>query len=102
MDTEFRNQSDRTLFVWDMEKASENESKHEIEFTEAATVFDDPMLIITEASRNGEHRDKAIGFSCTGKLLSVIHTEPVDAEFIRIISAWRATTTESTLYIERP
>ena len=95
MDIEF--EARRTLFVWNMEKASENLAKHGIEFTEAATVFDDPLLVITEATRNGERRDKAIGFSNSGKLLAVVHTEP-SGEYIRIISAWQATAAETALY----
>jgi uncharacterized DUF497 family protein len=95
MDIEF--ESGRTLFVWDMEKAPENLAKHNVEFTEAATVFEDVLLLITDASRNGHSRDKAIGFSSSGRLLAVVHTE-ADREFIRIISAWLATTTETSLY----
>ena len=95
MDIEF--EASRTLFVWDMEKGPENLARHGIEFTEAATVFEDPLLVITGATRNGESRDKAIGFSSTGKLLAVVHTE-TDGEFIRIISAWPATAAETALY----
>jgi uncharacterized DUF497 family protein len=95
MDIEF--EASRTLFVWNMEKAPENQAKHGIEFTEAATVFDDPLLVITDAARNGEHRDKAIGFSSSGKLLAVVHLEP-NGEYIRIISAWLATAAETALY----
>ncbi len=95
MDIEF--EESRTLFVWDMEKAEENLAKHAVEFAEAASVFRDPHLIIVDAARNGESRDKAIGIGATGKLLSVVHQE-VDGEFIRIISAWPATATEITFY----
>ena len=99
MDIEFESSS--TLFVWDIEKAPENLTKHGVEFTEAASVFDDVMLVITDAARNGEHRHKAIGFSSSGNLLAVVHAEP-DSEFIRIISAWPATAGEADLYIQRP
>ena len=95
MDIEF--EANHTLFVWDMEKGPENQARHDIEFTEAATVFEDPLLVITDAARNGEIRDKAIGFSNTGKLLAVVHME-VDGEFIRIISAWPATAAETEIY----
>ena len=95
MDIEF--ELDHTQFVWDMEKGTHNLDKHGVEFTEAATVFQDPLLVVTEAGRNGECRDKAIGFSSAGRLLVVVHTE-TDGEFIRIISAWPATATDEQLY----
>jgi uncharacterized DUF497 family protein len=95
MDIEF--EESRTLFVWDIDKAQENQTKHDVEFTEAASVFRDPHLVITDAARNGESRDKAIGIGLAGKLLSVVHVE-VDGEFIRIISAWPATAAEIALY----
>lgn len=95
MDIEF--ETGRTLFVWDMEKAPQNIEKHDVDFTEAATVFDDLLLLIVDAARNGESREKAIGLSAGGRLLSVVHTE-VDGEFIRIISAWPATATETAQY----
>ncbi|MEJ1960085.1 MAG: BrnT family toxin [Gammaproteobacteria bacterium] len=95
MDIEF--EDCRTLFVWDMEKAQENQTKHDVEFTDAVNVFRDPHLVIVDAARNGESRDKAIGMSSAGKLLSIVHVE-VDDEFIRIISAWPATVAEIALY----
>jgi uncharacterized DUF497 family protein len=95
MDIEF--ESSRTLLVWDVEKAAENFAKHGVEFTEAVAVFTDPEFVLTDVARNGESRHKAIGFSSTGKLLAVVHTE-ADGEFIRIISAWQATAAESHLY----
>jgi uncharacterized DUF497 family protein len=57
------------------------------------TVFDDPLFVLQDASRNEEQRDAAIGFSSVGQLLTVVHIE-FDDEFIRIISAWRASPTE--------
>jgi uncharacterized DUF497 family protein len=53
--------------------------------------------MIKDASRNGEQRDAAIGFSSTGRLLTVVHVE-CSGEFIRIISAWRASAAEEALY----
>jgi uncharacterized protein len=71
--------------------------KHGVVFEEAATVFDDPLLVLQDASRNDEVRDEVIGFSSTGRLLTVVHIE-VDGDHIRIISARRASTTEEALY----
>jgi uncharacterized DUF497 family protein len=41
--------------------------------------------------------DAAIGFSSTGRLLTVVHIE-FDGESIRIISAWRASPVEEEFY----
>jgi len=62
-----------TTFEWDEAKASENQRKHGVSFEEAVTVFDDPLFVLQDASRNAEHRDAAIGFSSTGRLLTVVH-----------------------------
>jgi uncharacterized DUF497 family protein len=84
-------------FVWNEAKAAENEHKHGVKFEEAATVFDDPLLVLADASRNAEERDKVIGFSIAGRLLTVVHIE-FEGEFIRIISAWRASPVEEAIY----
>ncbi|MGH9426661.1 MAG: BrnT family toxin, partial [Terriglobia bacterium] len=39
-------------FVWDAEKAARNYRKHGIRFDDAATVFLDPLFVLTDASRN--------------------------------------------------
>src|SRR5436305_1572800 len=67
-------------------------------FEEAVTVFDDPLFVLQDASRNEEHRDAAIGFSSTGRLLTVVHIE-FDGKSIRIISAWRASPVEEEFMI---
>ena len=38
-----------------------------------------------------------IGFSSAGRLLTVVHIE-FEGEFIRIISAWRASAAEEAFY----
>jgi uncharacterized DUF497 family protein len=45
-------ESGRTLFVWDMEKAAENLTKHGIEFTEATSVFTDPLCMASHGRRS--------------------------------------------------
>ncbi len=85
------------LFIWDEAKAKKNWRKHGVHFEEAATVFLDPMLVIINASRNGEVRDAAIGFDITGRLLYVVHIE-IEEAFIRIISARRAEPNEELNY----
>jgi hypothetical protein len=61
------------------------------------TVFDDPLFVLQDASRNEEPRDAVIGFSSTGRLLTVVHIE-FDGQSIRIISARRASPTEEVFY----
>ena len=86
-----------TTFLWDDLKALDNQRKHRVAFEEAATVFNDPLFILRDASRNDEHRDVAVGFSSTGRLLTVVHVE-FAGESIRIISAWRASSAEEAIY----
>jgi uncharacterized DUF497 family protein len=64
-----------TTFEWDEAKAAENQRKHGVSFEEAVTVFDDPLFVLQDASRNEEPRDAVIGFSSTGRLLTVVHIE---------------------------
>ncbi|MGH7965281.1 MAG: BrnT family toxin [Candidatus Binatia bacterium] len=83
-----------TAFVWDEEKARMNIAVHEgITFERAAEVFFDPFFRLVEASRNDEARDAAIGYDTVGRLLFVVHIE-VESEYIRIISARKATLQE--------
>ncbi len=81
-------------FVWNQAKASRNRDKHGIPFEEAAEVFFDPFFRLIDASRNEEVRDAAIGRDTKGRLLTVVHIE-VEDEFIRIISARKATREET-------
>lgn len=81
-------------FVWDATKAAANLKKHDgISFEQAAQVFFDPFFRLVDASRNGESRDAAIGYDEQGRLLFVVHIE-IEGEFIRIISARKATREE--------
>lgn len=87
------------LFVWNAGKAEINWRKHGIRFKEAATVFGDPLFVLTDASRNDEARDAAIGFDMRGRLLFVVHIE-IEATCIRIISARRAEPHEEVIYAQ--
>lgn len=95
MDIRFELNGD--LFIWDAEKAESNWHKHGIRFEDAATVFNDPLFILVDASRNDESRDAAIGFDVGGKLLYIVHIE-FDGSHIRIISARRAEPEEEHTY----
>ena len=95
MDIHFESNGD--AFVWDAAKATRNWRKHAVRFEEAVSVFADPLFVMTDASRNEETRDAAIGFGATGGLLYVVHITLGDS-YIRIISARRATRDEEYQY----
>lgn len=87
-------------FEWDPAKAAENLAKHGVSFEEAATVFRDALSATGPDPDHsvGEERFITFGFSTSGRLLVVAHTEHGD--IIRIISARLATAGERTIYEE--
>lgn len=74
-------------FEWDPEKAAANEKDHGVDFTEAMTVFGDPLeLTIADPDHSeDEQRFLSVGTSTAGRLLVVAYTER--AGRTRIISA---------------
>ena len=85
-------------FEWDPAKATENASKHGVEFAEAQTVFGDPLEVtIPDPDHSiGEARFVSIGQSAMGRLLVVAYTERGGS--IRVISAREATAQERKSY----
>jgi uncharacterized DUF497 family protein len=86
-------------FGWDIEKAKKNLEKHQVDFDEAKTVFDDSLAYIFDDEWNsyGENRELIIGLSNKKRLLIVSFTER-QHEFIRIISSRLTTRKESQDY----
>ena len=86
-------------FEWDPSKAITNEKKHGINFSEATTVFGDPLeLTISDPEHSsGEFRFLSIGKSNVGNLLVVSYTERQQNR-IRIISARNAMRQEQKYY----
>jgi uncharacterized protein len=84
-------------FEWDPAKADANLAKHEIDFEDAITVFDDPSLIAEPDPREyrGEIRYRALG-SVENRILLVCYTMRGDR--CRIISARRASRRERQVY----
>ena len=78
-------------FEWDPDTASRNLAKHGISFHEAATVFGDPLAITYFDPDHSDDEDRYLtfGYSSSGKLLVVSHTDR--GEKTRIISARQAT-----------
>lgn len=87
-------------FEWDPAKAAANLKKHGIGFDEARSVFADERakLIADPAHSEDEDRFILLGLSTRLKLLVVCHCYRSKSNTIRIISARKATVTESRDY----
>lgn len=74
-------------FEWDPLKAEDNLKKHGVDFTEAATVFSDPLSITYSDLDHSLDEDRyiIIGSSSANRLLIVAHTDR--DESTRLISA---------------
>jgi uncharacterized DUF497 family protein len=85
-------------FEWDPEKDRINRQKHGISFSEASTVFGDPLARTVEDPRYsvGEYRYLTTGYTSTRRLVIVAHTER--GERIRLISARDAKPKERRFY----
>ncbi|MBA2303552.1 MAG: BrnT family toxin [Acidobacteria bacterium] len=81
-------------FEWDPTKAQENATRHGVAFTEAVTVFGDPLeLDIPDPDHSvDERRLLSIGMSSSGRLLLVSY--PERSARIRLISARHPTARE--------
>ncbi len=86
------------MVQWDPQKAQTNVDKHDVSFTEGASVFDDPYSITIDDREHSiaESRFLTIGYSARNRILVVIHTDRDDD--IRIISARKATPKERKIY----
>jgi uncharacterized protein len=87
------------IYEWDPRKAEANLRKHDVSFTEAASVFLDPLaLTYSDPDHSvGEMRFITFGQSTLGRLLVISHLD-LGEESIRIISARRATRRERDGY----
>jgi len=85
-------------FEWDPEKAAANAKKHGVEFSEAMTVFGDPLeaTIADPDHFEDEQRFLSIGSSTASRLLVVAYTER--AGRTRIISARESSAQERKHY----
>ena len=87
-------------FEWDENKDIINRKKHRISFTEASTVFyDDEARVIDDPEHSEtEERFIILGLSKRANLLVVCHCYKASETVIRIISARKATKTETKQY----
>lgn len=87
-------------FEWDEHKNRLNQRKHGISFEEAVSVFYDPGSLVKDDPEHSEEEERFIilGLSSKANLLVVCHCLRESETVIRIISARKATKTESGFY----
>ncbi|MEI6832513.1 MAG: BrnT family toxin [bacterium] len=87
-------------FSWDRQKDLSNRVKHGISFDEASSVFlDEQARLIADPDHSAnEDRFVLLGLSYAMRLLIVVHVYQDNDEIIRIISARKATKSESQNY----
>ena len=86
-------------YEWDEAKRLTNLSKHGIDFTDVPSVFDSNTVTV-EDDRYDYREQRFVTFGLLqGRVVAVVHTEQED--YIRIISARRATKYEQRTYFEQ-
>jgi len=92
-------------FEWDRKKENINITKHGVTFEQASYVFADPFALnrFDEEHSEDEERWVLLGKSLNQTILLVAHTfrDNDGKEFVRIISARKATKKEEKSYKER-
>ena len=92
-------------FEWDRNKEKLNIKKHNVTFEQASYVFADQFALNKFDDKHSENEDRWIllGKSLNEALLTVVHTFKSNdgTEFVRIISARKATKKEKQAYQER-
>ena len=87
-------------FEWDPVKAKSNQKKHSVSFEEAQSVFYDEFAVcfFDKEHSYSEDRFLMLGLSDEASLLVVCHCEREAGNVIRILSARKATKSESRFY----
>ena len=87
-------------FEWDENKNLINQRKHGVSFDEAKAVFNDEEALVIDDPEHSleEVRFIILGLSSKTNLLVVFHCYRESETVIRIISARKATKTESGFY----
>jgi uncharacterized DUF497 family protein len=88
-------------FEWDPEKDRINRAKHGVAFEDAVLVWDDPLMVLSQdLYATGEPRWIALGRVGVTTILFVVHVyrDEDDEQYIRIISARKATRHERRKY----
>lgn len=89
-------------FEWDENKNEINKKKHKISFEEAQTVFYDEEALVIDDPEHSQEEERFIilGLSKKANLLVVCHCYRASDTVIRIISARKATKSETNQYNE--
>ena len=89
-------------FEWDLNKALTNVKKHGVSFEEASTVFDDENAILFDDPDHSESEERfmLLWLSIEANMLIVCHCVRKEGSIIRIVSARRATKSETKQYID--
>jgi hypothetical protein len=89
------------VYEWDPSKAKRNEIKHGVSFSEAATVFLDPLALTFDDPDHSEEEQRfiTIGTSARQRVIIVAHADRGE-DRIRLISARKATRKEKYAYQE--
>jgi uncharacterized protein len=91
------------VFDWDEGKNRRNRAKHRVSFEAATLVFEGRHAVgVPDRVEEGEERWQTVGMAAGVVLLLVAHTyrEEGGEEYIRIISARKATPRERKIYEE--
>jgi len=89
-------------FEWDENKNAINISKHGIDFDEASSIFYDEKAIMFDDPEHSDEEERfiLIGMSQKLNVLTVCHCYRNRDDVIRIITARKATKTESEYYVQ--
>ena len=87
-------------FQWDSAKAAGNLKKYGVSFDEAKSTFYDDLAVQFFDDKHSDEEDRFIllGLSSIANLLVVCHCERDEVETVRIISARKATKSETKFY----
>ncbi len=87
-------------FEWNPAKNKANLKRHGVSFEEAKSVFYDDYAVQFYDENHSEQEDRflLLGISNRSKLLMIVHCERDNGNKIRLISARKATSNESTYY----
>ena len=87
-------------FEWDPNKNEKNKKKHGISFEEAKTVFFDEYAVLFDDPDHSDEEERflILGLSQRENLCIVSHCYRGADELIRIISARKATKSETAFY----
>ena len=90
-------------FVWDERKNTINKRKHGASFEEGQTVFADEYALLIHDPDHSDEEDRflLLGISAVARMLVVCHCYREAQDTMSIISAWKATKSETTQYVNR-